>query len=172
MRCDNVLKNECFKKLEDFINGLPEKKGSLIAVLHKAQDIFGYLPSEVQEFVAEKLELPISKVYGVVSFYHFFTMIPKGKYPISVCMGTACYVRGAEKVLNEIKDLLKIEVGETTVNGLFSLDCLRCVGACGLAPVVMIGKEVYGKDKSKDIKNIIMNYIEKDLAESKEESYE
>lgn len=172
MQCENILKKECFKKLEDFINSLPEKQGSLISVLHKAQDIFGYLPSEVQEFVAEKLDIPISKVYGVVSFYHFFTMIPKGKYPISVCMGTACYVRGAEKVLNDIKDLLKIEVGETTVNGMFSLDCLRCVGACGLAPVVMIGKEVYGKDKTKHIKDIILEYIEKDKAETKEEAYE
>ncbi len=172
MQCENILKKECFKKLEDFINSLPEKQGSLISVLHKAQDIFGYLPSEVQEFVAEKLDIPISKVYGVVSFYHFFTMIPKGKYPISVCMGTACYVRGAEKVLNDIKDLLKIEVGETTVNGMFSLDCLRCVGACGLAPVVMIGKEVYGKDKTKHIKDIILEYIEKDEAETKEEAYE
>ena len=172
MQCENILKKECFKKLEDFINSLPEKQGSLISVLHKAQDIFGYLPSEVQEFVAEKLDIPISKVYGVVSFYHFFTMIPKGKYPISVCMGTACYVRGAEKVLNDIKDLLKIEVGETTVNGMFSLDCLRCVGACGLAPVVMIGKEVYGKDKTKHIKDIILEYIEKDEAETREEAYE
>lgn len=172
MQCENILKKECFKKLEDFINALPEKQGNLISVLHKAQDIFGYLPSEVQEFVAEKLDIPISKVYGVVSFYHFFTMIPKGKYPISVCMGTACYVRGAEKVLNDIKDLLKIEVGETTVNGMFSLDCLRCVGACGLAPVVMIGKEVYRKDKTKNIKDIILEYIEKDEAETKEEAYD
>ncbi len=172
MQCENILKKECFKKLEDFINALPEKQGNLISVLHKAQDIFGYLPSEVQEFVAEKLDIPISKVYGVVSFYHFFTMIPKGKYPISVCMGTACYVRGAEKVLNDIKDLLKIEVGETTVNEMFSLDCLRCVGACGLAPVVMIGKEVYGKDKTKNIKDIILEYIEKDEAETKEEAYD
>lgn len=172
MQCENILKKECFKKLEDFINALPEKQGNLISVLHKAQDIFGYLPSEVQEFVAEKLDIPISKVYGVVSFYHFFTMIPKGKYPISVCMGTACYVRGAEKVLNDIKDLLKIEVGETTVNGMFSLDCLRCVGACGLAPVVMVGKEVYGKDKTKNIKDIILEYIEKDEAETKEEAYD
>lgn len=172
MQCENILKKECFKKLENFINALPEKQGNLISVLHKAQDIFGYLPSEVQEFVAEKLDIPISKVYGVVSFYHFFTMIPKGKYPISVCMGTACYVRGAEKVLNDIKDLLKIEVGETTVNGMFSLDCLRCVGACGLAPVVMIGKEVYGKDKTKNIKDIILEYIEKDEAETKEEAYD
>lgn len=172
MQCENILKKECFKKLEDFINALPEKQGNLISVLHKAQNIFGYLPSEVQEFVAEKLDIPISKVYGVVSFYHFFTIIPKGKYPISVCMGTACYVRGAEKVLNDIKDLLKIEVGETTVNGMFSLDCLRCVGACGLAPVVMIGKEVYGKDKTKNIKDIILEYIEKDEAETKEEAYD
>lgn len=165
MNCNNILKEECFKKLEDFINSLPDKDGSLIRVLHMAQNIFGYLPSEVQEFVAEKLDLPISKVYGVVSFYHFFTMIPKGKYPISVCMGTACYVRGSEKVLNDIKDFLKIDVGGTTLDGLFSLDCLRCVGACGLAPVVMIGKEVYGKDKTKNIKKILMEYKDREIKE-------
>ena len=172
MSCNNILKEECFKKLEDFINELREKKGGLISVLHKAQDIFGYLPSQVQEFIAEKMDLPISKVYGVVSFYHFFTMVPKGKYPISVCMGTACYVRGAEKVLNDIKDFLKIEVGETTLDGLFSLDCLRCVGACGLAPVVMIGKEVYGKEKTKEIKKILEEYKEKEIEKATGGLYE
>ena len=111
----------------------------LINVLHKAQGIFGYLPAEVQEIVARELRMPVAKVYGVVTFYTFFTMIPKGKYPISICMGTACYVRGGEKVLDEFKRKLKIAVGETTPDGNFSLNCLRCVGACGLAPVVMVG---------------------------------
>lgn len=110
--------------------------GELINILHAAQEIFGYLPREVQEMVAAELHIPVSRVYGVVTFYSFFTMTPKGKYPISVCLGTACYVRGAEKVLDEFQRQLEIKIGETTSDGLFSLDCLRCVGACGLAPVV------------------------------------
>lgn len=159
MSCNNVLKEECYNRLETFINELPEKKGALISVLHKGQEIFGYLPMEVQHFVAEKLDLPISKVYGVVTFYHYFTMVPKGKFPISVCMGTACYVRGSEKVLNELKKELGIDVGQTTADGLFSIDALRCVGACGLAPVVLVGEDVYGKDKAKDIKTLLSEYI-------------
>lgn len=103
------------------------------------QDTLGYLPKEVQELIALELGISAARVYGVVSFYSFFTMKPKGKYPISVCMGTACYVRGGEKVLDEFRRQLGIEVGGTTPDRLFSLDSLRCVGACGLAPVVMIG---------------------------------
>lgn len=160
MSCQNKLKDEMYKELKTFIDGIDEKKGALISVLHKGQEIFGYLPKEVQEFIANELNLPISKVYGVVSFYHFFTMKPKGKYPIAVCMGTACYVRGAEKVLDSIKHDLGIAVGETTADGLFSIDALRCVGACGLAPVVLVGKDVYGKEDVKDMKKILQKYKE------------
>ena len=103
MSCDNRLKKECFTELETFINSLADKNGALISVLHKAQEIFGYLPEEVQTFVAEQLGISVAKVYGVVSFYSFFTMTPKGKFPIAVCMGTACYVRGAEKVLHDFE---------------------------------------------------------------------
>lgn len=119
--------------------------GELINILHEAQHLHGYLPEEMQRIIASKLNIPVSKVYGVVTFYTFFTMTPKGKHPISVCMGTACYVRGSEKLLEEFKRVLGIEVGETTPDGKFSLDCLRCVGACGLAPVVMVGEKVYGR---------------------------
>ena len=115
----------------------------------------GYLPEEMQRIIARKLNIPASKVYGVVTFYSFFTMTPKGKHPISVCLGTACYVRGSEKLLEEIKRVLNIEVGETTPDGKFSLDCLRCVGACGLAPVVTIGEKVYGRLQPKDVQKII-----------------
>lgn len=100
--------------------------GELINILHAAQGIFGYLPREVQEIIASRLHIPVSRVYGVVTFYSFFTMTPKGKYPISVCLGTACYVRGAEKVLDEFQRQLEIKVGETTPDGLFSLDCTLC----------------------------------------------
>ena len=129
--------------------------GELINILHDTQNKLGYLPKQVQELIALELGIPASRVYGVVSFYSFFTMTPKGKYRISVCMGTASYVRGGEKVLDEFKRLLNIDVGGTTPDGLFSLDSLRCVGACGLAPVVMVGPRVYGRLKVADVKRII-----------------
>lgn len=129
--------------------------GELINILHKAQHLFGYLPAEVQKIVAQQLNIPVSKVYGVVTFYSFFTMEPKGEHPISVCMGTACYVRGAEKVLDEFKRILNINVGETTPDGKFSLSSLRCVGACGLAPVVLIGEKVYGRVVPGDVEKIL-----------------
>ena len=134
--------NVGFKELENYILTLEDKKSSLIIILHKAQEIFGYIPEEVQEFIAEKIEVPVSKVYGVVSFYNFFSMEPKGKYPISVCTGTACYVRGAEKILEALQKELGLKLGGVTEDGLFSLDSLRCVGACGLAPVMLDRKSV------------------------------
>ena len=127
-------------------------------MLHKSQGEFGYLPAEIQEVVAEELNMSVAKVYGVVTFYSFFTMIPKGKHPISICTGTACYVRGAEKVLDEFKKDLNIEVGETTPDGKFSLSCLRCVGACGLAPVVTVGDKVYGRVAPEGVKEILEEY--------------
>ena len=150
--------NVGFKELENYILTLEDKKSSLIIILHKAQEIFGYIPEEVQEFIAEKIEVPVSKIYGVVSFYNFFSMEPKGKYPISVCTGTACYVRGAEKILEALQKELGLKLGGVTEDGLFSLDSLRCVGACGLAPVMLVGKDVHGKVKPEDVKKIIENY--------------
>lgn len=131
------------------------RPGELINILHKAQHLFGYLPPEVQRIVAGRLGIPVSKVYGVVTFYSFFTMTPKGEHPISVCMGTACYVRGAEKVLDEFRRLLGINVGETTPDGKYSLSSLRCVGACGLAPVVLIGEKVFGRVVPGDVERIL-----------------
>lgn len=151
-------KEEKFQELEAFINGLPTIKGELIRVLHKAQNIFGYLPQEVQIYIAKKLGVSTAKVFGVVSFYSYFTMEPKGEHDIAICLGTACYVRGAEKVLDAIKKELKIEVGETTKDGKFSITGLRCVGACGLAPVVMVGEKVYGRITPDMVKGILDNY--------------
>ncbi len=146
------------QELRDICAKFNHEKGELINVLHAAQGIFGYLPAEVQDIVAEELNVSVAHVYGVVTFYSFFTMTPKGKYPISICMGTACYVRGAEKVLDEFKRLLDLKVGETSANGDFSISCLRCVGACGLAPVVTVGEKVYGRVAPEDVKGIIAEY--------------
>ncbi len=152
------LKKHDLEALKEVCNSFQNDPGELINVLHKAQGIFGYLPAEVQEVIARELNIPVAKVYGVVTFYSFFTMIPKGRYPISVCMGTACYVRGAEKVLDELKRNLGIGVGETTADGKFSLSCLRCVGACGLAPVVLVGEKVYGRLAPDGVKDILKEY--------------
>lgn len=145
-------------QLKEVAKSFNNDGGELINVLHKAQEIFGYLPAEVQEVVAKELNVSVAHVYGVVSFYSFFTMTPKGKHPISICLGTACYVRGAEKVLDEFRKLLKIQVGETTPDGKFSLSGLRCVGACGLAPVVTIGDKVYGRVAPDGVKEILAEY--------------
>ena len=139
--------------------------GELIHILHKVQHKLGYLPAEVQEVIAKELNTSVAKVYGVVTFYSFFTMIPRGEHPISICMGTACYVRGAEQVLNEFKRQLKVEVGESTGDGKFSLNCLRCVGACGLAPVVMVGEKVYGRVSPSQVKKIIAEFRESGIIE-------
>lgn len=145
-------------QLKEVAKSFNNDGGELINVLHKAQEIFGYLPAEVQEVVAKELNVSVAHVYGVVSFYSFFTMTPKGKHPISICLGTACYVRGAEKVLDEFRKLLKIQVGETTPDGKYSLSGLRCVGACGLAPVVTIGEKVYGRVAPDGVKEILAEY--------------
>lgn len=132
--------------------------GNVIHVLHGVQGKLGYLPAEVQEFIAKQLDIPVSKVYGIVSFYSFFTMTPKGKYPIDICLGTACHVRGSDKLLEEFRRQLGIAEGETTPDGLFSLSTLRCVGACSLAPVAMIGEKVYGRLTPNQVSGIIAEY--------------
>lgn len=155
---DIKLPENKIQELKDVCKGFNHDSGELINVLHAAQNIFGYLPAEVQDLVANELNVSVAHVYGVVTFYSFFSMIPKGKHPISICMGTACYVRGAEKVLDEFKRLLSVKVGETTPDGSFSVSCLRCVGACGLAPVVTVGEKVYGRVSPEDVKGIIAEY--------------
>ncbi len=146
--------------IKDVCTEFNNSEGELINVLHKVQHKLGYLPAEVQEVIAKELNTSVAKVYGVVTFYSYFTMIPKGEFPISICMGTACYVRGAEQVLSEFKRQLKVEVGESTADGKFSLNCLRCVGACGLAPVVMVGEKVFGRVAPTQVKQIIAEYRE------------
>ena len=154
------LRQDQVDKIHSICDSFGNQEGEVINVLHKCQETFGYLPAEVQEVISEKMEIPAAKVYGVVSFYSFFTMIPKGKHPISICTGTACYVRGAETVLAEFKKELDIEVGQTSEDGNFSLSCLRCVGACGLAPVVLVGDKTYGRVAPDDVKGIIEEYLQ------------
>lgn len=130
-------------------------RGVLIECLHKAQELFGYLPKEVQIYVAEQLDLHHSDVYGVISFYSFFNENPVGKYRINICTGTACFVRGADRIMQEFQHFLHIEDGETTPDGNFSLASLRCVGACSLAPVVLVNEKVYGNVTAKMVPDII-----------------
>ncbi len=155
------LKENDLQQLKDVCRSFNNQEGELINVLHKAQGIFGYLPAEVQEVIARELEVSVARVYGVVTFYSFFTMVPRGRFPISVCTGTACYVRGAEKVLDEFKRLIKVPVGETTPDGKFSIAGLRCVGACGLAPVVLVGDKTYGRVAPDGVKKILKEYDDK-----------
>jgi len=153
------LREDQIKKIHDICDEFNNEHGELINILHKSQSEFGYLPAEVQEVIADKIKMAVAKVYGIVTFYSFFTMIPKGEHPISICTGTACYVRGAENVLAEFKKQLEIEVGETTSDGKFSISCLRCVGACGLAPVVLVGEKTYGRVAPDYVKEILNEYI-------------
>ncbi len=153
-----VLPQTLYREVLQFIDGLPKREGHLVTVLHKAQSVFGYLPIEVQQFVADYMDVSLAQVYGVVSFYTFFSMVPKGKYPISICMGTACFVKGADKVVQAFKEQLKIGVGDVTPDGKFSIDTLRCVGGCALAPIVMVGKKVYANVTPGQVKKILAEY--------------
>ena len=152
------LDNKKYQELAKYIEELDYKPTELIAILHRAQHLFGYLPREVQEFIANKLNINVSKVYGVVTFYSFFTMEKKGKYVINICMGTACFVRGADKILKEFEEKLGIKNGETTADGKFTLSTLRCVGACGLAPVVQVNGKTYGNATLETVTEILEEY--------------
>lgn len=155
------LSDDKIEKIKEICATFNNEAGELINVLHQTQHTFGYLPAEVQEVIARSLNVSTAHVYGVVTFYSYFTMIPKGRFPISICTGTACYVRGAEKVLEEFKKQLGISVGQTSDDGKFSLSCLRCVGACGLAPVILVGEKVYGRVAPDGVKAILDAYKDK-----------
>lgn len=150
---------EMFAELDEFIDSLEANPTELIAILHKAQSIFGYLPMEVQKHIAKKLNINVSKVYGVVTFYSFFSMEPKGENVISICLGTACFVRGSGDVLEEVERTLNIKNGETTPDGKFTITTLRCVGACALAPVMQINGKTYGNVKKEDVALILAEYM-------------
>ncbi len=151
---------EKFEELHHIIEEFKKKEGSVIKVLHEAQNIFGYLPRKVQIYIARTLDIPFPEIYGVVSFYSLFSMQPRGEYTIEVCMGTACYVKGAEDVLNELKQELEIEPGEVTKDGQFTIETTRCIGACSIAPVISINGDVKGNVSAEEVKEIIAEYSE------------
>ncbi len=145
----------------DILALIDEYKGEsspLMMILEAIQKKYGYIPLDVQELVAEKLGVPFSEVYGVVTFYNFFSLNPKGKYVIGVCLGTACYVKNAQSVLDKVEDILKIKPGETTSDGLFTIEALRCIGACALAPAMSINGKVYGQVKPDQVEGILNSY--------------
>ena len=145
-------------KLREIIDANKDDKSRLMAVMQEAQEIYGYLPLEVQEIIAEGMEVPLEKVYGVASFYAQFSMSPKGKFNISVCLGTACYVKGAQSLVDGLSEKLGIECDECTADGKFSLEACRCIGACGLGPVLTVNDEVYGKLTADDLDGILEKY--------------
>lgn len=134
------------------------EKGSLMPILQNAQEIYGYLPIEVQTIISNELNVPLEKIYGIVTFYSQFSLNPKGKYKVSVCLGTACYVKGSGDIFNKLQELLGITDGECTPDGKFSIESCRCIGACGLAPVLTINDDVYGKLTTDDIDGILAKY--------------
>lgn len=146
------------EQLKKVIAEHKDQKGAVIPVLHEAQNIYGYLPIEVQKMISEGLDVPLAEIYGIVTFYAQFSLNPKGKYQIGVCLGTACYVKGSGDILDEVKKILNIEVGECTPDGKFSLDATRCIGACGLAPVITINEDVYGRLGKGEVADILKKY--------------
>lgn len=149
------MDSEKLKELGDYIESLNRAEGELINILREAQEIFGYLPSDVQLFIARKLGIPAAKVYGVATFYSYFTMTPRGKHVISICLGTACFVKGADKIVDEFRKQLNIKEGTTSEDGMYTIDSIRCVGACGLAPVVIVDGKVHGRVTPQDVAAII-----------------
>ena len=145
-------------QVDEIVNRFKDQPGCLIPVLTECQGVTGYLPVELQEYLSYGLNIPASTVYGVVTFYSFFTMVPKGRHTIKVCMGTACYLKGAGDLISELENLLDIGVGGTTPDGKFSIEAVRCVGCCGLAPVLMVGGEVYGKLTTEMLPEVLAHY--------------
>ncbi|PKN92903.1 MAG: NAD(P)H-dependent oxidoreductase subunit E [Chloroflexi bacterium HGW-Chloroflexi-6] len=174
--CCGETGHPSFLALDEYIETLninienPRRKDTLIQTLHKAQEIFGYLPDAVQVHIAQSYSISDAEVSGVVSFYNYFTTTPKGKIQVNVCLGTACYVNGADKVLTEFEQVLGIKAGQVTEDGKFSIESLRCVGACGLAPVVTINQKVYGKVKPGKVRDILENFLVEESENVSEEA--
>ena len=155
--CNGTQEQEAM--LRAVIEELRNDQGCLMPIMQKAQDIYGYLPYEVQKIISDELDVPMEKIYGVATFYSQFNLYPKGQYKISVCLGTACYVKGSGDIYNKLMEILGIAGGECTADGKFSLDACRCIGACGLAPVMMINDDVYGRLTPDELDGILAKYM-------------
>ena len=164
--CGETDQQRAYAQIANIIDLYKDRQGSLIQVLHLAQEIYGYLPLELQEFIAKNMDIPLSEVSGVVSFYSFFSTVPRGKHTIRVCLGTACYVRGGKRVVEHLQQKLGIELGETTPDGLFTLEVARCIGACGLAPAMLIDEQVYRKVNVNKLDSIINSYADNEKEEN------
>ncbi|MDD5066188.1 MAG: NAD(P)H-dependent oxidoreductase subunit E [bacterium] len=157
-RCKELNEEEKYKLLNQVISEYNQDENNLIQILHMTQAIFSYIPLEVQKYIAKKMNMPLSKVSGVVTFYSFFSTRPKGEYMVHVCLGTACYVRGGKKIMDKLKEMLGVDVGETTRDRKFTLEVMRCIGACGLAPAVTINEKVYKQVNPNKLQKIIGEY--------------
>ena len=161
----NTCKCDCDgkdQKLEEILKKYEKDKSNLIQILNEVQEHYGYVPTKAQMAISEYLKIEMAEIYGVITFYSRFTLKPKGKYHIAICLGTACFVKGSEKLLDTAKEALKIKEGETTEDGKFSLEATRCIGACGLAPVFTVNDEVYGKATPELMKKVIEEYENKE----------
>ena len=156
--CGCGQKDEKFEKIKGIIEEHKEQKGALIPVLHEVQNLYGYLPEDILHVVSQELNVPMTEIYGVATFYSIFSLKPKGEHVIRVCLGTACYVKGSQLIIDKISQELNVEVGKTTEDGKFTLEATRCLGACGLAPVMTIGEKVYGRLVPDDIPGILAEY--------------
>lgn len=157
-KCGAGQEENKYAFIDRIIEKYKDEKGAMIPILHEVQQEKGYLPEDVQAYIAQKMGVPLSEVYGIVTFYALFNTQPRGKHRISVCLGTACYVRGSGKILEELEKQLNIKVGETTADGQFTLEACRCLGACGLAPVLTVDEHVHGRLTTKDVADLIAKY--------------
>lgn len=161
--CTNNTIDDRKIKVLDIIIRHKEVEGGLIPVLHGIQELYGYLPEEMLRMVSESLEISMTEIYGVATFYHYFSLVPKGEHIIRVCLGTACYVKGSQMIINRLTQELGINVGETTKDNKFTLEATRCLGACGLAPVMTVDNKVYGKVTLEDVRRILDEYLVREV---------
>ena len=161
-RCNGCNGQAVDDKMVKIAEKYKNVQGGIMGALHEVQDEYGYISEANQKYLSKILDVPLSEIYGIITFYSRFSLMPKGKYNVQVCMGTACYVRGAEAVINAFKDNLGIDVGEVTEDGMFSLESVRCIGACGLAPALVVNEDVYGKVTPDMVPKIIDTYRKKE----------
>lgn len=156
--CNCTSNNEKIAEIQKYIDKFQDKRGNLISILRKAQDLFGYISPNLQEYLSQRTGLSKAEIYGVVTFYNYFSITPKGKYNIMICMGTACYVNGSEKILEELKRKLNINIKETTSDGKYYLETVRCIGACAAGPAMVINNKIYSRLKIEDLNNILAQF--------------